>query len=185
MTDAKAGLAGRLRAALERPPAEPLLAGDDHSARDDAAPAAVLIAITAGPTQGDSDCAPCGNATTPPGPPSRRPHDPGERRRMPHCVKPGRNSGSRRRSRAIWPSPVPTVPDSSDAVLGDPSTADRPHEQNSPTGLKLARLALPGHPAPGKAAVRGRRASITRSADGETAGGTAASSSFIAQAAWT
>jgi 8-oxo-dGTP pyrophosphatase MutT (NUDIX family) len=52
MTDAKAGLARRLRAALERPPAEPLLAGDDYSARDDAAPAAVLIAITDRPDPG-------------------------------------------------------------------------------------------------------------------------------------
>jgi 8-oxo-dGTP pyrophosphatase MutT (NUDIX family) len=39
-------LSGRLRSALERPPAEPLLAGDDFSAAEALVPAAVLVAVT-------------------------------------------------------------------------------------------------------------------------------------------
>jgi 8-oxo-dGTP pyrophosphatase MutT (NUDIX family) len=45
-------LAGRLRAALDRPPAEPLLTGDDAVAPGDLAPAAVLVAITDRPQPG-------------------------------------------------------------------------------------------------------------------------------------
>jgi 8-oxo-dGTP pyrophosphatase MutT (NUDIX family) len=45
-------LADRLRAALERPPVEQLLAGDDYSGNSDQKPAAVLIAITDRPEPG-------------------------------------------------------------------------------------------------------------------------------------
>lgn len=45
-------LADRLRAALERPPVEPLQAGDDYSCEGDHTPAAVLIAITDRPDPG-------------------------------------------------------------------------------------------------------------------------------------
>ena len=45
-------LADRLRAALERPPLEPLLAGDEHSDAATPTPAAVLIAITDRPQPG-------------------------------------------------------------------------------------------------------------------------------------
>ena len=52
MTPPAINLADRLRAALERPPAEPLLAADDSSGAGAAAPAAVLIAITDRPEPG-------------------------------------------------------------------------------------------------------------------------------------
>ena len=45
-------LAGRLRAALDRRPVRPLLAGDDSSVATDPTPAAVLIAITDRPEPG-------------------------------------------------------------------------------------------------------------------------------------
>ena len=45
-------LGDRLRAALKRPPAEPLLSGDDSSLGPDPTPAAVLIAITDRPEPG-------------------------------------------------------------------------------------------------------------------------------------
>jgi 8-oxo-dGTP pyrophosphatase MutT (NUDIX family) len=45
-------LADQLRAALERPPVEPLLTGDDYSGKTVATPAAVLIAITDRPEPG-------------------------------------------------------------------------------------------------------------------------------------
>jgi 8-oxo-dGTP pyrophosphatase MutT (NUDIX family) len=45
-------LADRLRAALDRPPAEPLLTGDDASQAEVATPAAVLVAVTDRPEPG-------------------------------------------------------------------------------------------------------------------------------------
>jgi 8-oxo-dGTP pyrophosphatase MutT (NUDIX family) len=45
-------LAHRLSDALARPPAEPLLAGDDYSSAGEPAPAAVLIAVTDRPNPG-------------------------------------------------------------------------------------------------------------------------------------
>ncbi len=45
-------LAGRLRTALDRPPIEPPLDGDDFAATEAPAPAAVLIAITDRPSPG-------------------------------------------------------------------------------------------------------------------------------------
>ena len=45
-------LADRLRSALDRPPAEPLLTGDDFAATTAPSPAAVLIAITDRPQPG-------------------------------------------------------------------------------------------------------------------------------------
>src|SRR5687768_3094987 len=45
-------LSARLRQALDRPPSEPLLIGDDWEADGTAAPAAVLIAVTDRPEPG-------------------------------------------------------------------------------------------------------------------------------------
>ena len=45
-------LADRLREALDRPPSEPLLPGDDYAGAGEAIPAAVLIAITDRPEPG-------------------------------------------------------------------------------------------------------------------------------------
>lgn len=52
MPPARSKLANRLREALARPPAEPLLTGDDAAATREPAPAAVLVAITDRPEPG-------------------------------------------------------------------------------------------------------------------------------------
>lgn len=52
MPPARSKLANRLREALARPPAEPLLTGDDARETGDPAPAAVLVAVTDRPEPG-------------------------------------------------------------------------------------------------------------------------------------